>query len=119
MARTVVCRAEELPAGARRVVSVGGRSIGVLNVEGRYYALRDVCPHQGAPLCSGTVGGTMLPSAPYEYVFGLEGRILRCPWHGWQFDLETGRSLFDPERVRVKTYPVAVEDGLVVVDAGR
>ena len=60
----------------------------------------------------------MLPSQPLDYQYGLEGRVLRCPWHGWEFDLETGEKLFDPGcRARVKTYPVAVEDGVVVVDA--
>ena len=113
----VVGRADELPPGACRIVEVGGRSIGVLNVDGRYHALRNVCPHQGAPLCEGTVSGTMVPSAPHEYVYGLEGRVLRCPWHKFEFDLETGRALHDPERWRVKVYPVAVEDGLVVVEA--
>lgn len=115
--RHVVCPVAELPPGARKTVEIGGRSICVLNVEGRYFALRDTCPHQGGPLCRGTVAGTMLPSAPLEYVYGLENRVLRCPWHGWEFDLETGRSLFDPERKRVKVYPVRVEDDLVVVEA--
>jgi 3-phenylpropionate/trans-cinnamate dioxygenase ferredoxin subunit len=114
----VVCSEAELPAGARRVVSVGGRSIGVFNVGGALYAVRNACPHQGARLCEGTVGGTMLPSDPCEYRYGLEGRVLRCPWHGWEFDLETGEKLFDPaSNARVKTYRVAVEDGDVVIDA--
>ena len=118
MARTVVCREDELPPGTRRVVDLDGRSIGVLNVDGTLYAVRNVCPHQGAELCAGTVGGTMLPSEPLVYVYGLEGHVLRCPWHGWEFDLETGEKLFDPTcRARVKTYPVSVEDGNVVVDA--
>ena len=108
--RHVVCAADALPPGARTTVSVGGRSIVVFNVDGTLYGVRNVCPHQGAPMCEGTLGGTMLDSRPQEYVFGLEGRVLRCPWHGWQFDLATGRSMFDPDRLRVKTYEVFVED---------
>jgi len=50
----------------------------------------------------------MVPSPPGEYRFQREGEILRCPWHGWEFDLATGRSVFDPERMRVKAYPVEV-----------
>lgn len=119
MARTVVCRLDELASGERRVVRVDGREIGVLNVDGRLYAVRNRCPHQGAELCRGTVGGTMLPSDPKEYRHGLEGRVLRCPWHGWEFDLESGEKLFDPSgHVRMKTYPVEVEVGNVVVDVG-
>jgi nitrite reductase/ring-hydroxylating ferredoxin subunit len=112
-----VCRAHELPPGARRVVRAGGRDIAVFNVDGRLYALRDTCPHQGARLSAGAIGGTMLPSAPHEYVYGLEGRVIRCPWHKFEFDLESGRSLHDPEGMRVTTYCVRVEDGVVVLDA--
>lgn len=116
MAALIVCRLDELPPGARRVVEVDGRAIGVVNTGKGLYAFRDVCPHQGASLCAGTVGGTMLPADPHEYVYGLEAQVIRCPWHGWEFDLETGRALFDPAK-RVKTFPVSVEDGVVVVDA--
>ena len=117
MARRVVCAETALSPGRWLVVDIDGRSIGVLSVAGRLYAIRNRCPHQGAELCSGTVGGTMVPSGPLTYEYGLEGQVLRCPWHGWEFDLETGEKLFDPTcRGRVKTYPVDVEDGLVVVD---
>lgn len=105
-----VARAADLPPGARAIVDVGGRSIGVFNVGGTYHAVRNLCPHQQAPLCEGPVMDTTLPSAPGAYVFGLEGRVLRCPWHGWEFDLVTGRSLFDPHACRVRSYPVTVED---------
>lgn len=115
MYRFEVCPADELPPGARRILRVEGREIAVLNVEGRLFAIRNACPHQGAPLGAGLVGGTMLPSAPHEYVYGMEGQILRCPWHKFEFDLATGRSLHDPERMRAAVYPVAVEDGLVVL----
>jgi nitrite reductase (NADH) small subunit len=117
VARHVVCRVDELPEGGRRIVDVGGRSIGVFHVDGRYYAIRNVCPHMGAPLCLGTVGGTMLPSEPHTYTYGLENRILRCPWHGYEFDLETGRPPFGTYPLRVRTYPVRVEEDQVVIEA--
>jgi nitrite reductase (NADH) small subunit len=85
-------------------------------VDDEFFAVRNKCPHRGAPLCEGTVGGTFLTSRPNEYVFGMENRVLRCPWHGWEFDLRTGRSLFQPDEVRVKTYRVTVEDGVVFLD---
>ena len=50
-----------------------------------------------------------LPSKPGEYRWGREGEILRCPWHGWEFDITSGRSIFNPHRVRVRTYEVTVE----------
>ena len=65
-----------------------------------------------APLCKGTVTGTTLPSKPGEYIWAREGEIVRCPWHGWEFDITSGRSIFNPHRMRVKTYKVTVEAAL-------
>lgn len=107
--RYVVGRVDELPPGSRKIVMAGGRSIGVFNVKGTYYALRNTCPHQFAPLCLGRVTGTTLPSKVGEYVYGREGEIIRCPWHGWEFDITNGKSIFNPHRVRVKSYDVTVE----------
>jgi nitrite reductase (NADH) small subunit len=114
--RHVVCPADELTLGTRRIVEIEGRSIGVFNVGGTLYAILNRCPHRGAPLCRGTVGGTMLPSDPHMYIYGLEDRLLRCPWHGWEIDLATGRPLFDPDRAKVRTFPVTVQNGQVVVE---
>lgn len=125
-----IARVAELPPGERRIVEIDGRSIGVFNVDGRFYALRNTCPHQGAPLCQGSLGGTAAPSRPGEYVWEREGEILTCPWHGWEFDVTTGRSIFNPHRTRVRSYevrvepvdaegvptfPVTVDDGMVVL----
>lgn len=111
MPRHVVGTLSELPPGSRRVVTVDGRSIGVFNIRGRFYALRNRCPHQGAPLCRGRIKGTTLPGRPYEYVYGREDEIIQCPWHGWEFEITTGRTYFNPHRMRVKTYDVTVERG--------
>lgn len=113
--RHVVCRLEELQLGHPRVFTIGRREIGVVRTQDGVYAVRNVCPHHGAQLCRGTVGGTLMPSAAHEYVLGMQGRVIRCPWHGWEFDLRTGRALFDPDRVRVGVYPISVENGSVVV----
>ena len=111
----VVCTVDELPPGERKLIDLGGRSIGVFNVAGTYRAIRNACPHHGAPLCLGSPSLLMLASDPYEYVLSDDHWILRCPWHGYEFDLETGRTVFDPDELRVKVYPVTVEDGQVVV----
>lgn len=111
--RFPLCREEELPIGERRIATVDGLEIGVFNLGGHFVAYRNLCPHQGAPVCQGRVGGTTLPSAPGEYVFGRHGRILHCPWHGWQFDLETGEAL--SHRARLGHLETAVEAGEVVV----
>jgi nitrite reductase (NADH) small subunit len=114
----VVGRASEIAPGERKLVDAGGRSIGVFNVAGSFYALRNACPHQGAPLCLGSVQGTAEESKPGEYVWGREGRILRCPWHGWEFDLTTGHSVFNPHKTRVRRYRVIVEEELEAPDEG-
>jgi nitrite reductase/ring-hydroxylating ferredoxin subunit len=80
------------------------------------------------------VKGIAMLSKPGEYTWAREGEILRCPWHGWEFDITTGRSVFNPHKTRVRsyevtvepaagsdedergeTYPVSVEDGFVVL----
>ncbi|NEU31899.1 Rieske (2Fe-2S) protein [bacterium LRH843] len=106
---------DEIAPGKWKIVTVKGREIGIYNRSGTYYGIRNVCPHQQAELCLGVVSGTNLPSKPHEYIFGMEEGVLSCPWHGWEFSLETGKSLFDPERYKVKTYPVKVENERVVL----
>jgi 3-phenylpropionate/trans-cinnamate dioxygenase ferredoxin subunit len=105
----IVGRASELEPGDRKIVTAEGRSIGVFNVNGSFYALRNSCPHQAAPLCLGSIKGMTLPGKPGEYIWAREGEILRCPWHGWEFDLTTGRSIFNPHKTRVRAYDVTIE----------
>lgn len=108
--RHVVAHVAEIPAGQRKIVTIGGRSIGIFNVNGAFYAVRNSCPHQGGELCLGPTVGLATADRPGEIRYSREGEILRCPWHGWEFDLATGRSVFDPNRTRVKSYPVEVEE---------
>lgn len=115
MARVVVAHVSEIGPGQRRLVEYNGRSVGVFNVDGEYYAVRNRCPHQGVPLCEGQLGGTFLHSKPHEFEYGLEGRIITCPAHRWQFDITTGKSVTEPERVAVRTFQVTVEEDHVVV----
>lgn len=100
----------EIPEGGRKIVAHGGIEIGVFRSNGAFYALRNYCPHQGAPLCRGTVDATHAPAPVGEFRPALAGRVLRCPWHGWEFDLATGKGLYDAKG-RVKTYAVRVDDG--------
>jgi 3-phenylpropionate/trans-cinnamate dioxygenase ferredoxin subunit len=87
----VVARAEEIPPGERKIVEVGGRSIGVFNIAGRYYALRNRCPHQGGPLCTGLQFGELRSERPGEYEYSAPGEVIRCPWHGWERQRRPGR----------------------------
>jgi nitrite reductase (NADH) small subunit len=124
--RITVCRADELAPGDRRIVVPfrGRAGIGVFNINGRFHALRNLCPHKSGPLCTGRVQGRIVadlppsgrPLAVDDYGVEREGEIIRCPWHLWEFEVATGRCLVDLT-VRVKTYPVAIEGGEVVVYA--
>jgi 3-phenylpropionate/trans-cinnamate dioxygenase ferredoxin subunit len=116
MTEHAVCDAAELPAGQRKIVKIGRASIGVFNIDGELYAVRNICPHHGAELCLGKVDGSMLPSGPSEWDFSDETRVVRCPRHRWEFDLSNGRSVTEPQRWRVKVYPVRVLGDKVVVD---
>ncbi len=111
MARHVVAAADEIAPGDCKIVTVQGREIGVFNLGGEYFALVNRCPHEGAPLCRGRVVGLASAEAPGQYSLTRQGELLRCPWHGWEFDIRTGQSWCDPETVRARAYRVTVEAG--------
>lgn len=99
-----------------RILRLGRREIGVFRTaDGALFAVRNVCPHKGAPICRGKVTGTMLPSAPGCLEYGMEERVLRCPWHGMEFDVRTGEALFGETNTHVRTYPVSVREGVVEI----
>ncbi len=110
----IVATVDEIPPGKHKIVEVAGRSIGVFNLGGDFVALRNSCPHQGGPLCAGRVSGFVISAMPGEYEYSRKGEILRCPWHGWEFDMRTGQSWFDPKKVRVRQYQVTVEPDTAV-----
>ncbi|HEV8584992.1 MAG TPA: non-heme iron oxygenase ferredoxin subunit [Methylomirabilota bacterium] len=89
-----VAAAGEIGPGEGRVVESGGRALAVFNVEGRYYAIDNVCSHRGGPLGEGD----------------LEGSVVSCPWHAWRWDVTSGANVNNPA-VRVACFPVEVRDG--------
>jgi nitrite reductase/ring-hydroxylating ferredoxin subunit len=110
-----VAALEEVQRLGRVVARIGGREIGVVRApDGRLFGFRNRCPHHGAPLCLGSVQ-YRLTGVPVRYELSTT-IALRCPWHGWEFDLETGRCLDDPA-LRAAVYPVRVEGGRVLVEA--
>jgi nitrite reductase/ring-hydroxylating ferredoxin subunit len=100
MAFTKVATVAEVPPGVARQVKVGKHTIGIYNVGGTYYALEDVCPHQGAPLSEGDV----------------EGTEVTCPWHGARFELTSGAHLCPPARRDVTSFKVQVVGDEIQVD---
>ena len=92
-----VCATADVAPGTGKTVSVEGRELAVFNVDGTFHVLDNECPHRGGPLGEGE----------------LEGCLLTCPWHAWQFDVRTGESVTDDSKVAV--YPCTVEGGRVLV----
>jgi nitrite reductase/ring-hydroxylating ferredoxin subunit len=109
---------ELYPEGRSVIVRAEGREIGIVRWQDRFYALRNVCPHQSGPLCAGLVHPRLLGADEPGLLRLDESRpVIECPWHGWEFDLRTGRSL-SADGERVKTYPVEVEAGRLLVGFG-
>lgn len=110
-----VARVEDIPDRDGMIVTVGSLEIGLFRSGDTIRAWRNHCPHMAAPVCRGTVTGTMLTTEVYQYRYGRDGEILQCPWHGWEFDLESGRHLAPGSSARLRGYPVEIVNGMVVV----
>lgn len=109
--RHVISPISEFPPGERRIVSVGGRSIGVFRVDDRFYGIRNRCPHQGGPLCVGHILGDAVAEVPGAAEVTENPLRIACPWHGWEYDLATGQSFLGPGEPGVKSYGVGLEPG--------
>lgn len=112
----VICSAEDLKPGQRKLVELDGVEIAMVNVEGKLYAFRNQCPHQGVSMVHGEISGAMLPSEPGQFIYGCDDEIVRCPLHGWEFDMKTGKSLFDPDRVSIMSYGIQEVEGSIVLN---
>ncbi|HKN61323.1 MAG TPA: Rieske 2Fe-2S domain-containing protein [Candidatus Acidoferrales bacterium] len=91
----------ELPPGMVRELQLDGKVIALSNVGGKLYAIDNVCLHRGGPLGEGE----------------LSGQVVTCPWHGWQYDVTSGKLVTNPA-VGVETYPVELRGDDVYVDVG-
>lgn len=114
MAEHVVARVGDIPDGGSLIVDVEGRSIGVFNVGGEIFAVRNRCAHQGGPLCDGAVLSALraevLPSGKVREYWDETTPVVACPWHGWEYDLDTGQCIAD-RRLRLEAVEVRVRDG--------
>ena len=102
MALVRAARVAEIPAGSIKEVQVAGTPVALANVGGKLYAINNTCLHRGGPLGQGQ----------------LEGSVVTCPWHGWQFDVTTGSCLTDPS-YRIRKYDAKIEGDRVLVDLDR
>lgn len=111
MTRHVVATVGEIAAGTCKLVTVKGREIGVFNVAGSFYALANRCPHAGGSLCEGMVVGLIQSDGPGKYRIARHGEFVRCPWHGWEYEISTGQSWCDPKSTVARQFKIAVESG--------
>ncbi|MBV9756795.1 MAG: Rieske (2Fe-2S) protein [Alphaproteobacteria bacterium] len=115
MSKHVVAAVRDIPPGGRKLVQVNGRDIAIFNIGGEFFGLLNRCPHQGGRLVEGRLIGLVQSPQPGEYRYSRPGEVLRCPWHGWEFDVRTGQSFCDPARIRAMRYQVEVEPGADLV----
>lgn len=97
------------------IVEVEGREIAIFDAGGEYHAVLNFCVHQSGPLCEGDLieGRLTGDSSDDEgrvWAYDPDRYAVKCPWHGWEFDIETGENVAD-ERYRVPTYEVEIDDG--------
>jgi 3-phenylpropionate/trans-cinnamate dioxygenase ferredoxin subunit len=106
---------EELPPGTMRAASIDGIAVVVVHTpDGKVHALRDRCSHASAALSKGRIERTIVGDTPGSYVLS-DRYAIRCPRHGYEFDVETGHCLADAGH-RVRRYGVTVENGTVVLE---
>ena len=116
MAKHVVAAAADFPPGARKLITVNDRAIVVFNVQGEYFGLYNKCPHNGGSLVEGVLTGLLQAAEPGAYTYTKQGEIIRCPWHGWEFDIRTGQSFCRAARAKARPLPVRVEPGSDIVE---
>lgn len=109
----------EFERNERLLVEIKGREIGVFRVDGTYHAVLNWCPHQAGPVCKGSLTGRRTASFDRDrletaYGWTKAGGVLVCPWHGWEFDLQTGRHLTRDDIV-LPSFPIREEDGELIV----
>jgi nitrite reductase/ring-hydroxylating ferredoxin subunit len=101
--------------GKPRIVSLQGRELAIVRWRERMFALRNICPHQTTSFEAGRVRGRLASHKVGEVSVDNDCPLLICPWHAWGFRLDNGHCDVDPS-LRVKSYDVLVEDGVVFVD---
>jgi 3-phenylpropionate/trans-cinnamate dioxygenase ferredoxin subunit len=111
VAKYVVARVDEIPPGERLIIDVRGRSVGIFNLGGAFYALRNSCPHEGGPVCAGDLVGLLESDGPGQHTFDPNPHRVQCPWHGWEYDIRTGQSWCEPDSNATRSYSVAVQSG--------
>ncbi|HEY2602591.1 MAG TPA: Rieske (2Fe-2S) protein [Thermoleophilaceae bacterium] len=114
--RTVVCESDELSPGEMVAATVGSLHIVVVRArDGSLHALEDRCLHQGARLSRGRLLDAIDGERPGDYRVAPDSELVKCPWHGYEYDVRTGCALFDRRR-RLRRARVYEDDGQIVAE---
>jgi 3-phenylpropionate/trans-cinnamate dioxygenase ferredoxin subunit len=105
----------DFPLKRMRIVDIDARQIGIVRWDNRVFAVGNLCSHQGGPLCQGVLSARLTAAQPGELMLDESSPTLACPWHGWEFDLRSGRALLD-QKLRIRTFAALIADGRVLVD---
>ncbi len=87
-----------------RPVDVNGKAICLVRLDGEFFALADRCPHGGAKLSGGMISNQVESDGPGDYRLCRRDEMLKCPWHGWEYDVRTGQSWSDPKSTRTRAF---------------
>lgn len=121
MAKHTIGNEEMLDPGEKVTLELEGRDIAVFNVDGELFAYTSWCAHQGGPCGEGNITGTYVDSSfdrenlQTQLEWGKENKILNCPWHGWEYDIETGECISKKNR-RIPSHDVEIRDGNIIVE---
>jgi nitrite reductase (NADH) small subunit len=115
----VVGRVDELAEGERRVISCDGTEVGVFNVDGEFVAWYNQCAHRGGPVCQGRIYRQVREPVDENgetrmLQYDAKRKNIVCPWHGWEFDLQTGRHP-GGERFALRRAKLEITDGHIYV----
>ncbi|ALS21794.1 MULTISPECIES: Rieske (2Fe-2S) protein [Paenibacillus] len=117
MGKHIIGPVGQFSDGTVKIVDLEGKSVGIVCTGGKFYALRNLCPHQGGPACGGifpTLKAAIQANGRIVEYNDYEEPVVSCPWHGWEFDVKTGECLADRTR-RIAVYDATIENDSVIV----
>lgn len=111
MTRHVIAEVDSFADREIRAIEVDGKNLCLLRLGKEFFALADRCPHGGAKLSGGRISNTVESDGPGDYRLCRKDEMIKCPWHGWEYDVRTGQSWSDPKSTRTRAFVAEAVDG--------
>lgn len=111
MTRHVIAEVDSFEDREIRAIEVAGKNLCLLRLGKEFFALADRCPHGGAKLSGGRISNTVESDGPGDYRLCRKDEMIKCPWHGWEYDVRTGQSWSDPKSTRTRAYAAKAIEG--------